>query len=72
MSKFYNKTTTIRIQDNKENYSLICDECETMNYIGGNAYAICGHIYKVLLNTLLSMAENNCKVIKINASWEKK
>lgn len=70
MSKFDNKTTTIRIEANGDTFSLYCDNCKTMNYIAGSPYALGSHIYKVMLNTLQSMCENNCKVIKISASWE--
>lgn len=70
MSKFSNKTTNLRIKANKQTFSLYCDTCETLNYIGGTADALGGHIYKVMVKTLLSMNENNCKVIKISASWE--
>lgn len=70
MSKFSNKTTTIRIKANKDSYSLICDNCESLNYLGGSPDALGSHIYKVMVKTIQSMAENNCKVIKISASWE--
>lgn len=70
MSKFANKNTTIRITAKADNFSLVCDECETLNYIGGSPYALGSHIYKVMVKTLQSMRENNCKVIKISASWE--
>lgn len=70
MSKFSNKTTTIRIKVHKNTFSLYCDTCETLNYIGGTSDALGCHIYKIMVETLRSMNENNCKVIKISASWE--
>lgn len=70
MSKFVNKTTEIRIEANKDTYSLFCENCETMNYVAGSEYALASHFYKIMLKTLQSMNENNSKVIKINASWE--
>lgn len=70
MSKFTNKSTKIRIETNGDTYSLNCNNCETMNYIGGSPYALGSYFYKIMLKTLQSMSENNCKVIKISASWE--
>lgn len=70
MSKFINKTTKIRIETNGDTFSLYCNNCKTMNYIAASPCALGSHIYKVMLETLQSMSENNCKVIKISASWE--
>lgn len=70
MSKFAKTTTTIKIEAKKDTFSLYCENCETMNYIAGSPDALSSHIYKIMLATLQSMKENDCKVIKINASWE--
>lgn len=70
MTKFVRKTTTFRITTKKHAYSMHCDYCEDMNYIGVSADALGMHIYKIMVETLLSMQENNCTTIKISASWE--
>lgn len=70
MSKFIKKNSTFRITAKADKFTLVCDECETLNYIAGSPYALGSHIYKVMVKTLQSMSENNCKVIKISASWE--
>ncbi len=70
MSKFDNKSTTIRITANADTFNLICDDNELLNYLAGSPYALCNHFSKVLLQTLLSMKENQCKTIKIDALWE--
>lgn len=69
MSKFINKTATISIKVNENTLEMKCKECKGLNYIAGSPYAMGSHIYKVMIRTLESMNENNCKEIKINASW---
>lgn len=69
MTKFKIKKTKLQITINNDTFNLISKDIESLNYIAGSPYALCSHIYKVMLNTLLSMKENDCKTIKINASW---
>lgn len=72
MTKFQIKKTKLSItvtNDTFDSFNLISEDCEFLNYIGGSPYALSSHIYKVILKTLLSMKGNDCKTIKINASW---
>lgn len=70
MSKFDTKSTTIRITAEAGTFNFEIEQCETLNYLAGSPYALGRHVYKLIVNTLLSMEENQCKTIKINASWE--
>lgn len=69
MSTFDNKTTHLTITQCGDRYSLVCDECKLINYLGGSPYAISSHFYKLLVQTLQSMAENHCTQIKVTLSW---
>lgn len=70
MSKFSNKTSTIRITAEEDTFNMVCEECNYLNCIAGSPYALGSHIYKVMIETLRSMSDNKCKTIKITASWE--
>ena len=70
MTKFSNKETSLNIVTNKDTFTMTCDNCSSLNYVAGSPYALGSFIYQVMIKTLLSMEENNCKIIKIKASWE--
>lgn len=66
MTKFSRKENTFTITDNKNGtYSVNCQNpnCTCLNFIGGSVYATSSHLYILLVSTLVSMPENNCKTL---------